>query len=134
MKKTGLLLLAVVMVAGVAYGEDVKPLIAADLVGIYDLTKYTYKAEGGTPEALSPPDILSTLELTSSGEFRQTVTYKGESMANASGTFSVSDSILVLVNTPTGNKMLGTISEDGRKLLIPIVSGGAAAKYEYFKR
>jgi hypothetical protein len=78
--------------------------------------------------------MLSTLELISSGEFRQTISYKGEPMVNAFGTFSVSDSMLVLVNTPTGSRLMGTISDDGRKLLIPIGSGGEAAKYEYIKQ
>jgi hypothetical protein len=134
MKRVTLLLITVVIVAGAAYGADDKPLAAADLAGIYDLAKFTYKAKDGTPEVVSPPDILLTLELMSSGEFRQTISYKGKSMVNASGTFSVSDSMLVLVNTPTGSRLMGTISDDGRKLLIPIGSGGAAAKYEYIKQ
>lgn len=134
MKRVGLLLLAVVMVAGAAYGDDDNTLTAADLAGIYDLAKFTYKAKDGTFGAISPPDILSTLELKPSGEFRQTTSYKGEPMVNASGTFSISDSILVLVNTPAGSKLMGTISDDGRKLLIPIGPGGAAAGYEYIKQ
>ena len=134
MKRLGLFLLTVVMAAGAAYGEDDKPLTAADVAGFYNLAKFTYTAKNGTPEVVSPPDISSTLELISSGEFRQTVSYRGESMVNASGTFSVSDSNLVLVNTPTGSTLTGTISGDGRKLSIPVGPGGAAATYEYIKR
>ena len=128
MKRLGLFLLAVFMMAGATGcggGDDDFSPTAANMAGVYTFTKVTY-TEGGLTATFVPPDISGTLNLTTAGTYTIDLTIKGERITG-SGTYAISGDTFIV----DGGDGSGTITDDGRMLSLTIVEGGQMLIMEF---
>ena len=131
MKRIGLFLLAVVMVAGLAgcpnSGDDFSPTVS-NMAGVYTPTKVTY-TEGGITVTLVPPDISGTLNLTAVGTYTVDLTMGG-TRETFSGTYAISGDTIIFDGDGSEH---GTITDDGRKISITGVDEGQAIFIEFIR-
>ena len=128
MKRLGLFLLAVFMMAGVTGcggGDDDFSPTAANMAGVYTPTKVTY-VEGGVMVTFVPPDISGSLNLTAAGTYTIDLTIKGERITG-SGTYAISGDTFIV----DGGDGSGTITDDGRMLSLTIVEGGQTLTIDF---
>jgi hypothetical protein len=127
MKKTGLLLLAVVLgvcVVGCAAVAVEDSFTVEDMAGVYTPTKVTV-VEGGVTTTTLSPDISGTLILTSAGAYAIDYTYLGV-RSTGSGTFDIVDSTLVIDGSASG-----PISDDGQTFSTTSTTDGITTTYEF---
>jgi len=130
MKRFGLFLLAVVMVAGMAgcggSGDDFSPSLS-NMAGVYTVTKMT-NTEGGVTTNLVPPSLSGTITLTSTGTYTLVVAFQGKGEPlKIEGTYAIVDSTIVLVESNTS----GPITDDGRKFSVTGTKGDLTVTLEF---
>ena len=127
MKKVGLLLLAVVIVAlpgcGLTDSEDFYPT-PSNMAGVYNLTKMEVTGGGATITRV-PPEISGGITLTSVGTYSLDITIPGDHITR-SGTYTISEpehsnpldpvEDVFVIKTDRGD--LWVIGHDGRNLTI----------------
>lgn len=126
MKKTGLFLLAVVMMVGMAGcgGDDFSPSVS-NMAGVYNLTKVT-ATEGGSTTTVVSPDLSGTVILTAVGTYTIDITVKGDRLTG-SGSYVISGDTIIV----DGGDGSGQITDDGRKFSLTFADEGWTGVFDF---